>query len=140
MQCFFKNYTESHKETHLSKAESALNSCIGTTFPGDHVENGEIFTESVIREVREETGLLIENSIFCGVYHWIKSGVHNVIFLYKANQFPGTLHDSEEGCVYWIPLEEFKEKELATGMEYVLQIMESSRVLVKKQVRCYNVK
>ena len=40
----------------------------------------------------------------------------NVIFLYKANQCSGTLHNSEEECVYWIPLEEFKEKELATGM------------------------
>ena len=74
----------------------------------------------------------------------------NVIFLYKANQCSGTLHNSEEGCVYWIPLEEFKEKELATGMKYVLQIMTLSQmnecymhleggilrgVLVKKQVR-----
>ena len=30
--------------------------------------------------------------------------------------------------VYWIPLEELKTKELATGMEYVLQILESEQV------------
>ena len=100
----------------------------GTTFPGGHVEKEEIFSYSVIREVREETGLTIENPLLCGVYHWIKSGVRHVIFLYKANQFSGTLCSSEEGSVYWIPLNEFKEKELATGMEYVLQMMESCQV------------
>ena len=38
----------------------------GICFPGGHVEPGESFVESVIREVREETGLTIENPILCG--------------------------------------------------------------------------
>ena len=32
--------------------------------------------------------------------------------------------------MYWIPLEELKTKELGTGMEYVLQILESELVNV----------
>ena len=32
----------------------------GTTFPGGHVEQNEIFQKSMIREVWEETGLTIE--------------------------------------------------------------------------------
>ena len=39
----------------------------GITFPGGHVEPGESFTDSVIREVFEETGLTIENPVLCGV-------------------------------------------------------------------------
>lgn len=31
----------------------------GLTFPGGHVEKGESFVQSVIREVYEETGLII---------------------------------------------------------------------------------
>ncbi len=32
----------------------------GLTFPGGHIEKGESFVDSVIREVYEETGLTIE--------------------------------------------------------------------------------
>lgn len=100
----------------------------GTTFPGGHVEKDEIFQESIIREIWEETGLEIQNPRLCGVYHWTKCGVHNVLFLYKTNEFGGKLKSSDEGQVYWISLEEFKRKELATGMEYVLQILESPQI------------
>ena len=100
----------------------------GTTFPGGHVEANEIFQKSMIREVWEETGLMIEAPKLGGLYHWHKSGVHYVITLYKANKFTGELKSSEEGRVYWIPLEELKTRELATGMEHVLQILESEQV------------
>ena len=62
-----------------------------------------------------------------GLYHWHKSGVHYVITLYKADKFTGELKSYEEGRVYWIPLEELKTKELATGMEHVLRILESEK-------------
>ena len=39
----------------------------GICFPGGHVEPGEAFTDSVIREVWEETGLTIEDPRLCGV-------------------------------------------------------------------------
>ena len=38
----------------------------GLCFPGGHVEPGESFVESVIREVYEETGLTIANPVLCG--------------------------------------------------------------------------
>lgn len=100
----------------------------GTTFPGGHVEPGETFQDSVIREVREETGLEIQEPALCGVYHWKELNFHNVLFLYKAEKFTGTLKSSKEGKVYWIPVEEFEKKELAKGMEYVLEIMKGERM------------
>ena len=100
----------------------------GTTFPGGHVEQGELFFQSMIREVWEETGLTIENPEFRGLYHWHKDGVHHVITLYRAYTFCGELESSEEGRVYWISLEELKAKKLASGMEYVLEMMESEAI------------
>ena len=38
----------------------------GIVYPGGHVEAGESITASVIREIREETGLTIENPTLCG--------------------------------------------------------------------------
>ncbi len=126
--CFMNMCMVKDGKGNILALDKVNDSYTGTTFPGGHVEKKEIFTDSVIREVREETGLTIENPLLCGVYHWNKSGIHYMIFLYKAEQYSGTLHSSEEGNVYWIPIEEFKEKELANGMEYVLQMMESSQI------------
>ena len=126
--CFMNMCMVQDENGNVLALDKGNDSYTGTTFPGGHVENGEIFTDAVIREVYEETGLTIENPLFCGVYHWNKSGIHHVIFLYKADQYSGTLHSSEEGSVYWIPIEAFKEKELATGMDYVLQMMESEQI------------
>ena len=100
----------------------------GTTFPGGHVEKEEPFQMAVIREVREETGLEIRNPVLCGVYHWYRSGIHNVIFLYRAREFTGSLGSSEEGQVYWISLEKFLERELAPGMEHVVELLKSPRL------------
>jgi len=76
----------------------------GLCFPGGHVEPGESFVESVIREVREETGLTIENPILCGTKQFqTRKGERYVVFFYKANHFSGQLQSSDEGKVFWIP-------------------------------------
>ena len=56
----------------------------GTTFPGGHVEDSETFTDSIIREVEEETGLTISNPVLTGVYHWSELGIRNLVFLYLS--------------------------------------------------------
>ena len=78
--------------------------------------------------IQDDKGNVLALDKVNGLYHWHKGGVHYVITLYRADRFIGELTSSEEGQVYWIPLEELKTKELATGMEYVLQILESEQV------------
>ena len=76
----------------------------GLCFPGGHVEPGESFVESIIREVREETGLTIENPILCGTKQFqTRNGERYVVFFYKTNRFSGDLRSSDEGEVFWIP-------------------------------------
>ena len=89
----------------------------GIAFPGGHVEYGESFTDSVIREVYEETGLKIESPRLCGIDNWMcDDGSRYVILLYKTNKFTGELRSSDEGEVFWTTLEEFKTLPLSKTM------------------------
>lgn len=80
----------------------------GWNFPGGHVEKGEYVTPSVIREIKEETGLTIENPKLCGIkeFHKMKDGRRYIVFLYVTNRFSGELKSSAEGEVFWYPLSE----------------------------------
>lgn len=99
----------------------------GICFPGGHVEPGESFTESVIREVREETGLTIENPRLCGVKQFQnRKGARYVVFFYKTDRYTGQLRSSEEGEVFWIPRSELKNRVLVDDFMEMLKIFESN--------------
>ena len=101
----------------------------GLTFPGGHVEPGESFVESVIREVREETGLTIADPVLCGIKQFpTESGARYVVLFFKATKFTGEIQSSDEGLVYWLPRSELPNQKLALDMLDMIRVMESENL------------
>ena len=95
----------------------------GLAFPGGHVEKGETMIESAIREVREETGLTMIDPRLVGIRQFINgNGNRYIVFLYRADTYSGTLRDSEEGMVRWVPLSEITEENSARGFMSSLRL------------------
>ena len=96
----------------------------GIIFPGGHVEEHEPIVDSVIREVREETGLTIENPRMCGIKEWInEDGSRYVVFLFTADRFTGELTSSSEGRVFWMEKEDVLKSNWIWHMDGLLKIM-----------------
>ena len=111
----------------------------GWNFPGGHVEPGEYITPSVIREMAEETGLLIENPRLCGIkeFHKSRDGKRYIVFLYVANRYTGELKASREGEVFWYPLSELRESgNLIDGFAEMLDVFTREDVSEVYYQRC----
>lgn len=65
---------------------------------GGKIEPGETPVTSVIREVREETGLIVEDPIYKGIVSWNDSGGMHVFVI---SQFDGEIVSSDEGPLEW---------------------------------------
>ena len=95
----------------------------GIIFPGGHLEEHEPVVDSVIREIREETGLTIEDPVLCGVKDWIdEDGSRFIVFLFRAEKFFGTLTSSSEGRVFWVEINKVLDLPWIWGMDSLMKI------------------
>lgn len=100
----------------------------GIVFPGGHVEPGESFVDSTVREVYEETGLTVSNLRLCGVRQWSLENAdydRYIVFFFKTSSFTGTLRSSSEGEVFWLERADLPSYPLVEGFDAMLSVFES---------------
>ena len=114
----------------------ATNPWCGLVFPGGHVEACESVTASVVREIREETGLTVSDLRLCGIVEWetigrpsedsaaeVTADSKSIVFLFRTQTFTGDVKSSEEGRMEWMTLDEMRRGGLAPHMEEHIRVL-----------------
>lgn len=101
----------------------------GLVFPGGHVEPGEAIVSSLVREVREETGMTVLDPKLCGLRQfWTEAGERYIVFLFRATRFEGALRSSDEGEALWLLREGLLERRCVPGFADILRAFEDDAV------------
>lgn len=90
---------------------------------GGKLEHGETPEECVIREVKEECGLILKNPSLKGILTFPRfDGIDDwYVFVFVANKFEGKFVDSNEGDLEWIDDSELLNLNLWDGDKIFLR-------------------
>ena len=95
----------------------------GFTLPGGHIEPGESIVDAVVREMKEETGLMIKSPRLCGVKQFPIEGGRYIVFLFETDQFDGELAGSDEGKMHWVKVSNLSNVNLVSDFEELIEVM-----------------
>lgn len=95
--------------------------------PGGHFEADESPEECMLREVREETGLILTDFSFRGIVTFVSgSGLTEYMHLFTA-KYPGSgtedLPECVEGVLEWVPKEEVVRLNIWEGDKIFLRLL-----------------
>lgn len=91
---------------------------------GGHFEEGESPSECLLREVREETGLLLKSYRFRGVVTFLSDEAEGeYMFLYTADEFDGEITQCDEGELKFIKKSELSNLYFWSGDEIFLKLI-----------------
>lgn len=114
-------------ETGKVLVQERVKSWCGIAFPGGHVEDGESIYDSAVREIKEETGLVIRNLTPRGFMYWFnnQTGDRYFTYFFITTEYQGEMiSETEEGKVFWVDYNELPKMHLSPNMANYLPIIE----------------
>lgn len=92
---------------------------------GGHFEFGESPEDCLVREVKEETGLVLNSFDFRGIVTFISDDEPaEYMCLYTSNDFSGNLIECDEGNLEWVKKSDFRRLNLWEGDFIFLDLIE----------------
>ena len=117
---------------------------------GGHFEEGESPEDCVLREVQEETGLMLTEYRYRGLVSFVSDQWENeYMHLFTATDYEGDMIECDEGEVVWIPKEQVYNLNLWEGDKIFFRLLEEDKgfftlkvkyegdTLVSSEIRTY---
>ena len=94
---------------------------------GGKLEQGEAPEECLVREVKEETGLLLLSWDFRGIVTFVNGEQTEYMYLYTSAHFSGEQKDCDEGALTWVKKEEISCLNLWEGDRIMFRLLEERK-------------
>lgn len=89
---------------------------------GGHIEKGETKEEALVREIWEETGLIVKHFTYRGYVYFNNGNPKDEenMYLFHVDEFEGEIKECDEGTLYWIDKDKVLDLNLWEGDKYFL--------------------
>lgn len=88
---------------------------------GGHLERGEDAYTGAIREIYEESGLVVQNVMLRGVNTIDAGGTTGItLFVFTAESLSRTVTECEEGTLHWVPIGSVQDLPLVEDLPILL--------------------
>ena len=90
---------------------------------GGHFEFGESPEECLLREVQEETGLILTSWRFRGLVTFVSGDWEEYMCLYTADEYAGEMTECSEGQLVWVDKTQISALNIWEGDKIFLQLL-----------------
>lgn len=103
---------------------------------GGKFENGESPEDCLLREVKEETGLVLKKFSYRGIVTFVSNVCETeYMHLFTATEYEGELQACDEGELVWIPKADIEKLNLWEGDKVFFRLLDESKNFFSLKLR-----